>query len=49
MADYKKYFTNDRFNLFEICLMAMFLDISANELVDMRLPEKSQKQLFDEK
>lgn len=45
----QKVFSNDRFNLFEICLMAMFLDISANELVNMRLPEKSQKQLFDEK
>lgn len=45
----QKVLANERFNLFEICLMAMFLNVPVNELVDMRLPEKSQQQLFDEK
>ena len=41
--------TNDRVNFYEICLMAMLLDITADELVHMELPKKSQQQLFDEK
>lgn len=45
----QKVLANERFNLFEICLMAMFLKVPVNELVNMRLPEKSQQQLFDEK
>lgn len=45
----QKVFTNDRYNTYEICMMAMFLNISVNELINMKLPEKSQQQLFDEK
>lgn len=45
----QKVLTNDRINFYEICLIAMFLNISANTLVHMKLPEKSQQQLFDEK
>lgn len=45
----QKVLTNDRTNFFEICLMAMFLDITTDELVHMELPQKSQQQLFDEK
>ena len=44
----QKVLTNDRINFYEICLLAMFLDIPAIELVNMELPEKSQQQLFDE-
>ncbi len=44
----QKVLTNDRMNFFEICLMAMFLDITSDELVHMELPEKTQQQLFDE-
>jgi len=44
----QKVLTNDRVNFYEICLMAMFLGIQADELVHMELPEKTQQQLFDE-
>lgn len=44
----QKVLTNDRVNFYEICLMAMFLGIAADELVHMELPEKTQQQLFDE-
>jgi len=44
----QKVLTNDRINFYEICLMAMFLGIPAADLVNMKLPEKSQQQLFDE-
>lgn len=45
----QKVLTDDRVNFYEICLMAMFLGITADELVHMELPEKTQQQLFDEK
>lgn len=45
----QKIFTNYRFNLFEICQLAMFLKVHVAELTNMKLPEKSQQQLFDEK
>ena len=44
----QKVLTNDRLNFYEICLMAMFLNITSDELVHMELPKKSQQQLFDE-
>lgn len=44
----QKVLTGDRVNFFEICLMALFLNIPADELVHMTLPEKSQQELFDE-
>lgn len=44
----QKVLTDDRVIFFEICLMAMFLNITPNELVHMELPEKTQEQLFDE-
>jgi len=40
---------NRRLNPTEICKAAMFLDIPVAELTRMKLPEKSQKQLFNEK
>lgn len=44
----QKVLTNDRVNFYEICLMAMFLDITTDEMIHMELPEKTQQQLFDE-
>ncbi|SFL97701.1 TniQ family protein [Pelosinus propionicus] len=44
----QKVLTNDRVNFYEICLMAIFLGITTDELVHMELPEKTQQQLFDE-
>lgn len=44
----QKVLTNDRVNFCEICLMAMFLGITTDELVHMEMPEKTQQQLFDE-
>lgn len=43
-----KVFSNDRHNTLEICMLAMFLGISANDLVHMELPEKTQIQAFEE-
>ena len=34
--------------IYEISLYAMFLDIPANELINLRLPQKSEAQRFDE-
>lgn len=44
----QKVFTNDRVNFNEICMLAMFLEIPVKELVNMRLPEKSSQERFDE-
>lgn len=44
----QKVLTNDRVNFYEICLVAMFLGVTIDELVHMKLPEKTQQQLFDE-
>lgn len=44
----QKVLTGYRVNFYEICLMAFFLNIAADELVHMELPEKTQQQLFDE-
>ena len=43
-----KVLSNYRTNTYEICLLAMFLNISASELTNMKLPEKTQEELFDE-
>lgn len=45
----QKIFTNNRFNTYEICLVAMFLNVSVSELVNMKLPRKRQQEVFDEK
>lgn len=44
----QKVLASDRINFCEVCMLAMFLDVPAAELVNMNLPEKSQQQLFDE-
>lgn len=43
----QKVFTSDRFNTYEVCLIAMFLNITADDLVCMKLPARSQQELFD--
>ena len=46
---FEKIFTNSRCKTEEICLLAMFLGIYPGELTKMKLPDKAQHQLFDEK
>ena len=43
----QKVFTNDRFNTIEICMIALFLGISVEELANPTLPAQTQTQLFD--
>ncbi len=43
-----KIFSGYCFHTYDISLLAMFLGITASELVKMAVPEKSQVQLFDE-
>ncbi len=44
----QKLLTGERINTYEICLMALFLNIPTNDLVHMELPEKTQQECFDE-
>lgn len=44
----QKVLNGYRYNFHEICMLAMFLNISAADLVQMKLPEKTQEQKFDE-
>lgn len=44
----RKIFSNYRCHTFDVCMLAMFLNVPIGELVHMKLPEKSRKQLFDE-
>ena len=43
----EKILTSDRINTYDICLIAMFLEIPVAELVHMKLPEQRQYQKFD--
>ena len=45
----EKIFSNHRCHTYDVCLLAFFLGIPASELIEMKLPEKTQTQLFDEK
>jgi len=45
----QKMMSGDRLSTYEVCLVALFLDISAEQLVRMTIPEKSQAERFDEK
>lgn len=45
----QKMMSSDRLGAYEVCLVALFLGVTANELVKMTLPEKSQPEWFDEK
>ncbi len=42
----QKIFNGYRFNCFEVCQMAMFQGISIEDLCNMKLPDKSQEQIF---
>lgn len=45
----QKMFSSDRLSMYEVCLVALFLGVTADELVKMTLPEKSQPEWFDER
>lgn len=43
----QKIFTNDRSNFGDVCLLAYFLKISVNDLVNMKVPDVPQDEVFD--
>lgn len=45
----QKVFNGYRFNCFEVCQMAMFLNIPVEKLCSMELPRTTQEQAFDDK
>ena len=45
----QKMFSSDRLNAYEVCLVGMFLGVSAEELTRMALPVVSQPEWFDKK
>lgn len=49
LSQMQKIFTGYRYDFYEVCQMAFFLGISAGELTNPKLPEKSQTELFNEK
>ncbi len=49
ISQMQKIFTGYRWDFYEICQIAFFLRISTDDLVNPKLPEKSQSELFDEK
>ena len=44
----QKVLNGYKYNHYEVCVLALFLDISVVDLVNMRLPEQTQEQRFDE-
>lgn len=49
LSQIQKIFTGYRWDFYEICQLAYFIGISTNELVNPKLPEKSQTEIFNEK
>lgn len=49
LSQMQKVFTGYRNDFYEICQMAFFLGIGVDELINPKLPEKSQTELFNEK
>lgn len=49
LSQMQKIFTGYRWDYYEICQMAFFLKIRAEELANPRLPEKSQTEIFNDK
>lgn len=45
----QKVFNNYRLNCFEVCQIAMFLNVLIEKLCSMELPDRTQEQLFDDK
>ncbi len=43
----QKIFTNDRSNFVDVCLLAYFLKIPVNDLVNMKVPDIPQDEVFD--
>lgn len=43
----QKIFTNDRSSFVDVCLLAHFLKIPVNDLVNMKVPEMPQDEVFD--
>ena len=44
----QKVLTDDRINPYEVCMLAMFLNVSVADLVKMKLSKQTQEQRFDE-
>ncbi len=42
-------FQDKRYSTYEVCMVAMFLDIPPSSLVEMNLPEHRQSELFDQR
>ena len=49
LSQMQKIFTGYRWDFYEICQIAFFLNISVYDLVNPKKPEKSQTELFNEK
>ena len=49
LSQMQKIFTGYRWDFYEICQMAFFLKINIDELVNPRLPDVSQTEIFNEK
>ncbi len=49
LSQMQKVFTGYRWDFYEICQIAFFLKINIDELVNPRLPKKSQTEIFNEK
>ncbi|MFG6329170.1 MAG: TniQ family protein [Lachnospiraceae bacterium] len=47
LSQMQKIFTGYRWDFYEICQIAYFIGISADELVNPKLPKESQTELFD--
>lgn len=49
LSQMQKIFTGYRWDFYEICQIAFFLGIDADELINPKLPEKSQTEIFNDK
>ena len=49
LSQMQKIFTGYRWDFYEVCQIAFFLKINIDELVNPRLPKKSQTEIFNEK
>lgn len=43
----QKIFTNDRSNFVDVCLLAYFLKVPVDDLVNMKVPDMPQDEIFD--
>jgi hypothetical protein len=49
LSQIQKIFTGYRWDFYEVCQIAFFLNISVDTLINSQMPEKSQAELFNEK